>query len=226
MALGAYGNQPVFVVANRAVDFSVPTRCFAPGCIRHFVTAAAGSGLGVLCEGNLERGVCRVTLETCGRRLSLKMRLVTVQAGGNGAMPVRMTVGALQLSVSAGVLLQVCRLLFVAFDAKVCQLITGRQLPGAVGVGVTGGAGVKLLSVRKAVAIAALGHQFCPVIFAGIVGMENFVAALAVELVPAARFFEIPILGGVALATLNRGEGWRFEVIRVGRFQPLTLGRW
>ena len=140
-------------------------------------------------------------------------------------MPVRMALAALQLSVSAGILLQVRRLFYVAFEAKVCQLITGRQLPGSVGVGVTDGAVAKLLSVRKAVAIAALGHQFCPVILAGIVGMENLVAALTVESVPAARFFQIPILGGVALAALNRGERWRFKTIGGGGVQALKMGR-
>lgn len=210
MALGAFWNQPVLVVADRAVDSTVPAWCFAPGRVRHFVADPAGSRSGIRNEDYFERGVSRVALQACDGLLFLKMWLMTFETRGDGAMPIGMALCTLQVSVGAGVLLQVCRLFLVAFEAEVCQLITGRDQQGAVRVGVAGSAVAKCLSVGKTVAIAALGHQLGPVIFTGIIGMKFLVATLAVELVPASGLFEISILGAVALAALNRGEGWRF----------------
>lgn len=58
-------------------------------------------------------------------------------------------------------------------------------------------------AVRLSVAGCTLRHDIRVILFNRIVSVENFVAFTAVELVLAARFFQLTKMAGVALAALS-----------------------
>ncbi len=124
-------------------------------------------------------------------------------------MLVGMAIGAFEPGMGTWVLVQSGGLLLMTLSAEISQIITVGNQDRAVGVGMAGGAVGKGLSMRQHVTIAALGHHLSPIVFARIVSVDDFMAPLAIKLVPAAGISQVLVLRGVALTALGGSQGGR-----------------
>lgn len=215
MTLRALGNSSVTGVTHRAVHLGVLAGSLLPFTENLIVTATTCLRIIFFPEGDLKGFVDRVAGHATRKLLSLKVRLVTFGAIRDVSMLVMMTAGAGLLRVLAGSPFKLLGRPTVAIRAHIFYLGDRRRNRGCVRIRVAVQAGGLLIPVRQRMAHGTLGHDLRVIVPKGIVRMEDLVAVLAFEFMPAPAIAQVREMFGMTLSALDGCQGFGGDSIKI-----------
>jgi hypothetical protein len=181
--------MPMADMTETASNLSMAAAGSTPAVENFLVTGAAGGGVLIPFQGDLQRLMNRVALQTGAFLLPLQMWLVTLGAGGTLAVFGAVAVDTGQIGVGARRFPQSPVNGLMTIPADLTQNLGGRQQQGRMGILVTIKTRHYFVTMRQGcMTLAAVGHQFVVVVAPGIVGVEDLMAILAGEAMPSSLF--------------------------------------
>lgn len=225
VAVDTLGNPAVPVVTERAVDFAV---CASGACPDGKDVGMAGRAvfrIGIRGQTDLQGLMGGVAAQAGHRGLLVEMGGMALRALRNAPVPFAVAGCALLPGVRTGKLGQLFSCGAVAVAAGLGQLLHARQPEWCMRVVMAAEAPGEFLAVYQLVAGCALRHDGGIVATLRIVRMEDPVALLAVDAVPATVCLQAPELAGVAAAAFGSGHGCGLDRIGVAAVPAPPGGR-
>ena len=225
VAVDTLRNPAVPVVTDRAVDFAVCTSGACPGGKDVRMAGRAVFRIGIRGQTDLQGLMGGVAVLAGHRGLLVEMGCMALRALRNAPVPFAVAGCALLPGVRTGKLGKLLSRGAVAVAAGLGQFLHAGQPEWCVRIVVTAEAPGEFLAMDQLVAGCALRHDGGIVAALRIVRMEDPVALLAVDAVPATICLQAPELAGVAAAALGNGHRCRLDRIGVAAVPTAPGGR-
>lgn len=164
MTLGALGNPAMLLMAIGTGDTGVFTRRAGPGLVHGCVAGTTGV-FRAGAVGDLQGLMNRMAGKTCLDRLIRNMGLMALHAGRNVAVLGMMTFGTGNHGMLARFSRQLSCRPGMAVAALTSQHVIHGDVERGMGIAVACQAVREIRSMRLDMALAALGHDFIPVVF-------------------------------------------------------------
>jgi hypothetical protein len=186
VAVRAGRQMPMTGMTKSASNLPMTTASATPAFKDRPMTGAAGSGVLIALQGDMQRLMGGVTLQTGAFLLPLQMWLMALGTGRTLSMLLAVAIATRQIGMGARRLPQSPVDRLMAIPAEITQDLRRREQEGRMGILVAIKARHYFVTMRqRRMALAAVRHQLVIIVPSWIVGMEYLMAILTSETMPA-----------------------------------------